>query len=152
MGGHGLVARAHEVAAPAGEGALAVGELLAARVVRRGVAAAGDAPLLAEGEGDVGRVALVGRVEVDVVGDEEGARADDRGPRPRRRARRAEVGLPRGVGELLRQALVLAAADVGEAPPLGPRGGRLVEVDGDVELAAHALAEPPGDRRRSPPW
>ena len=138
---HGLVRGAQEVAAAAGERALAVRELLAARVVRRRVAAARDAPLLAQVEGDVGGVSLVGRVEVDVVGDEERPRADDRRAGGGVERRGAEVRLPGRVGELLCEALVLAAPDVREAAARRVRRGRLVEVHGDAELGAHAGAE-----------
>ena len=60
-------------------------------------------------------------VEVDVVGDEERPRAD--GDRAGRRVqpRRAEVGLAAALRDLGLEALVLAAPDVGQLDPLGPR-------------------------------
>src|SRR2546428_13133561 len=76
----------------------------------------------------------VGRVEVDVVGDEERARPDRRGARRGVDAPRAEVGIGRRVGpDALSQSLELALADVGEARALGTRRGARVQVDGDAD-------------------
>ncbi len=99
---------------------------------------------LADVERDVVRELAVARVQVDVVGDEKRARADGRRARPRVEGRRPEVGRPGRVLETGFEAFVLALSHVGEIAPLGPAGGRLVEVDRNAEL----VADPPSHLTR----
>src|SRR5439155_2389664 len=101
-------------------------------------------PALADVEGDARGQALVEGVEVDVVGDEELARADDDRARARDELRGAEVGLPARVEQLLRAAFVFALADIREVAPVWRAAGVLVEENGDVELPSDALAEAAG--------
>ena len=82
-----------------------------------------------------------GRAEVDVEGDEEGTRADRGCARGWMDLRVTEVGLPRRVrGDLVTQALELAAADIGEVDAIGTGGGALVQVDRDPQLLRGPLA------------
>ncbi len=71
----------------------------------------------------------------------------DAGPSRRMHGRGAEVRSPLGRGaDLGSNSLELATADVGQVFAIRPRGGALVEEDGDAELSADALAE--GARER----
>jgi hypothetical protein len=73
------------------------------------------------------------RVQKNVVGDEGLARAHDGCSGGGVKRRFAKVGQARGVGgDLVANALELAAANVFEVLPLGPRGGGFVEVDGNA--------------------
>ncbi len=91
------------------------------------------------------------RIERDVIGDQELAGADDRGPALGIEGGRAAIGLPRRVLQLCRQALIFAAADVGQVPSPGIAGGRFVEIDADAQFVAHPPADAMGHRRRNPP-
>ena len=54
----------------------------------------------------------------------------------------AEVGFPSGIfPELLAQTLEFSTANVGQILARGRRGGALVEIDGNLQLAADPLAE-----------
>ena len=94
------------------------------------------------GDRDVFRAA-----EVDVVGHEERARADDGGTGGGVDVVGAEVrnairvGADVGPGQL-----EFSAPHVGEVLAVGPGGGALVEEDRDAQLGAHALAERAGER------
>ena len=102
-------------------------------------ASRGAAHGLRDGLGDAH---VLGAAQVDVVGHEEGAGADDRGARGGVDGVGAEVGGALGVlADLFLGELELAATDVGEVGALGGRGGALVEEDGDLEFAADALAQ-----------
>ena len=80
----------------------------------------------------------VGRVQEDVVGHQRLARADHRGSGGWVHARLAEVGFAGGVGgDLVANALELAAANVFKILPFGRGGGGLVEINRN--------REPPGD-------
>ena len=134
-------------AVPAGEAPFGVLQLLAAAVEGAGLAAPGHAALLPELEGDVRGVGLVPGVQGDVVGDEELARTGDQGAEGGHVARRAEVRRPLGILELLLEALVLPLADHRQVAPLRAAGGVLVQVDGNAQLLAHALAQAPRQLR-----
>jgi hypothetical protein len=101
--------------------------------------------LLAHVEGDAGGQPLVRGVEVDVIRDEELACADHGRAGARNERRRSEVGLPRRVLELRRQAFVLARPHVREVAALRRGRRKLVEVDGDTELGTDPLAEATGE-------
>ena len=88
--------------------------------------------------------------EVDVERDERLPGADRRGAgRPDRV--RAEVGQPLAAGDGLAQALVLAAADLGERRAVRQQRGAVVEVDGQVELSREVGREPDAPARPRPP-
>ena len=112
-----------------------------------GQAAAG----LADPPGDPLGELDVGRGEVDVVGDEERAGADRDGAGRRVQARRAEVRLAPVLADLRLEALVLAAADVGELDPFRSERRVGVEEDRQVEARGDPLPEAAGERRRSRP-
>ena len=106
---------------------------LALRVLLR---PAGLADVKGHGVGAPGR----GGVEVDVVGDQEVARPDDRGAASGVKGRRAEVGFPLRQQDLLGEALVFAGADHGEAAPDRVGLRRLIKIDRQVEF----VTDPPG--------
>ena len=106
---------------------------------------AGHAAFQAQLEGDVRGRGFVAGVQRDVVGDEELAGADGRGAGLGVEPRRPGVRLPTGIGQFLRQPFVLALADVGQICPLGRRGRRLVEIDGNRQFLADPPADLPGD-------
>ena len=58
-------------------------------------------------------------------------------------ARRAEIGRATRLGDLVLEALVLAAPDVGQLHPLGPRRRVRVEEDRELEAGRDPLAEVP---------
>ena len=96
---------------------------------------------LPKAQGDLVGQLAVPRIEIDVVGDEELAGADDGRPRPRIENGLAEIGGPPRVLELLGQALVFPGPDRGQVAALGLAGRRLIEIDRDGELRRDALAE-----------
>src|SRR4029079_12699034 len=85
----------------------------------------------------------VGRVEGDVVGDQEGARPDGDGTGRGMHPRRPEVGRATDLVDLDLQPLVLPAAHVRELLPLGARGRSRVQEDRQIEARRDALAEAP---------
>ena len=100
---------------------------------------------LADASGDALRQIDVVRVQVDVVGDQERARADgDRAGR-RMHPSRPEVRLAAVLLDLDLQPLVLAAADIGEPLAVRPQRSTGVQVDGQVEAARDPFAERPCD-------
>ncbi len=104
------------------------------------------AAALADGGGDLLRdVEPIGR-EVDVVGDERHARADDDGAGAGMRRRGAEVGRPARRGHLGRQPLELAAPDVLEVPAGRIGGCLLVQVHRHAEARRDGGAGLPGQR------
>ncbi len=135
-----------EVAVAAGIGAV-LGEAnhLALVVERLDVPATLPPAPLPELVGDLGGVAPVRRVEVDVVGDQELAGADGRGPGGRVELGRPEIGLPFRVRELGLQPLVLPCPHVGQIAPLRHARSVLVQIDRDAELVADALSDLTGD-------
>jgi len=76
--------------------------------------------------------ALVAAAQIDVEGDQRWPRPDRGGPGPADVVG-AQVGEPPALGHVGPEALVLAAAHLGEADPVGPGGCPLVEVDGQRE-------------------
>ncbi len=90
----------------------------------------------------------VGRLEVDVVGDEEGPRSDDGRAAGGVHVRRTGVRFVAGGAEEILQALVLGAADVGQDLVLGTGRGPGVEEDRKLEPRRDALPERPGERHR----
>ena len=75
----------------------------------------------------------VGRVEVDVVGDQEFARADHGGAGRRMQARLADIRRAVGIVQhFFAQAFELPFADIFEIRALGPLRGRFVEIDGNA--------------------
>ena len=130
------------IAGAAGEAVLAEHHHLALVVERRDVAAALVAAALAQGVGDVVRVTLVGGCKVDVVGDQELARADDVGAGPRIVRGRAEVGPPVRLRQLVCQPLVFVGPHGGKVPAGRARCSVLVEVHRDAEVADAAAAFP----------
>ncbi len=93
----------------------------------------------------------VGRIEVDVVGDEERTGTDGDGAGRRMETGRAEIGLAPGLGDLALEALVLAAPDIGQLDPLGSRGGVGVQEDRQVEARSRCARRTRGRARRSRP-
>ena len=94
--------------------------------------------------GDLLGDADIGGVQKDVIGDQRLARADDRRSRRRMHARLAEVRLAlRLRGDLVADALELAAADIFQILPLRRRRGGLVKIDRNLvaagDLRAHVL-------------
>jgi hypothetical protein len=80
----------------------------------------------------------IGRVEVDVVGDEERPRPDrDRAGRGMH-LRRSDVRFAAALRDLDLQPLVLAAPDIGQLDPIGAASSLGIEVDREVE----ALGDP----------
>src|ERR1051326_5908541 len=102
-------------------------------------------PALADVERHARREPLVHRVQVHVVCDEELARADDGGAALRDELGRTEVGLPVVMRDLLFQPFVLSLANVGEVAAVRRARGELVEIDGELQLGANALAEAAGE-------
>src|SRR6185503_2694339 len=83
-----------------------------------------------------------GGTEVDVVGDEKGARSDGDGARGRMNASGAKVGDAIRIGtNLIAQTLELTTAHVGEVLAIGTRRRPLVEKHRDLERAPDASAE-----------
>ncbi len=102
------------------------------------------AAAVADGLGDALRHFEVRGAQVDVVGDERHARADDAGSRRRVGSRGAEVRGPLRVAHLLGQPLELPPADVLEVAAMR-RGRRLlVQEDGDAESLRDRLTHLPG--------
>jgi hypothetical protein len=96
----------------------------------------------AHGLGDLFGDGHVGGVQENVVGDQRLARADDGGSGGGMHARLAEVGLAGRVGgDLVADALELAAADVFQILPLGRGGGGFVEIDRNLEAAGDFRAD-----------
>ena len=124
-----LEGRAVEITIAAGEFAVLIEDHVAGIIEGVLLAAAGDATLFAQLQGDVGGVALVAAVEGDVVGDQEFAGAGDQGAGLRVEGGRAEVGGPVRVLEFLFQALVLALAHHGEVAPFGAARRMFVKID-----------------------
>ena len=90
---------------------------------------------LPEAQGDlVGQLPVPG-VEVDVVGDQELAGADDGGAGLGVENGPAEIGRPAAVLEFLGQAFVFPGPDRGQVPALRRPGGGFVEIDGDPQLS-----------------
>jgi len=100
---------------------------------------------MADGAGDPVGDPDVGRVQVDVEGDQEGARADDGRPR-RAEGRRAEVRGAVGIGgDALLQPFIFARADGRQVLALRTGRCRFVEVNRDAQFAAHPLPQAAGD-------
>src|SRR5207302_3103938 len=75
--------------------------------------------------------------KVDVVGDEEGTRADRRGARGRMDLRWSEVGKAiRICSDLVAQSLELSATNVGEILAIGSRRRSFIEEDRNLKLLA----------------
>ena len=88
------------------------------------------------GDGDVGRV------EVDVVGDQKLARAGDDGAGGGMAARVADIRIARRDGaHFLQQRFELAAADVLQVGAFRAARGGLVEIDRDFQLAPDFVAQ-----------
>ena len=117
--------------------ALLVGDNLVLRI-------ASQAPRFTDVERNFVGQFLVARIDVDVVGDEELACADDRGAEPLIEDGRARIRSPGGIGELLAQALVLAGADVGEVTPPRSRCRVFIEIDRQRQRLRQAATERPG--------
>ena len=92
----------------------------------------------------LGEIDVVG-VEIDVVGDEERARADRHSPGGWVESCRAEVRLAAALTDLLLEPLVLTAPNVGQALAVGASSGASVEVDGQVEARRDPLPEASGE-------
>jgi hypothetical protein len=110
-------------------------------VERLHVAGPLPAAALAQFVGNLVGVAAVGRVQVDVVGDQELAGADRGRAGPAVERRRPEIRFPFGTGQLVGETLVLAGPHVGQVAPLGAAGRVLVQVHGDAQLVANASAD-----------
>ena len=142
-----LQRRSDELTIAAGIVVLAVEQRFAVGVKGRNAGPPGDAAPLAQLEGNIRGRPFVARVQRDVEGDKKLAGADDRRPATRIENRRAAIGRPIAVAELRRQALVFAAADIGQILAAGVAGGGLVEIDRNAQLIAHAAADAASDRR-----
>ncbi len=82
---------------------------------------------------DLLRDVHIGRVQVDVVGDKELARAYDHGARRGMQRRFAEVGLARRIGpDFLANALELTSSNVLQVLPLGNLCSSLVQINGNL--------------------
>ena len=130
-----------EVAVAAGEMAFPVEDDFAPIVKRRSGFGAGHPSFPAQLEGDVRGGGLFAGVQRDVVGDEELAGTDGGRARLGVEPRGSAIGLPTRIGEFLWQPLIFSLADGGQISPLGQGGGRLVEIDRNLQL----LADPPAD-------
>ncbi len=96
---------------------------------------------LAQAQGDlVGQLAVAG-VEVEVVGDQELAGADDGRPGLGIEDGLAEIRGPARVLELLGKPFVFAGPDRGQVPALGLAGRGLIEVDGNAQLGGDPAPE-----------
>jgi hypothetical protein len=103
---------------------------------------------LADAPGDPDREVLVGRVEVDVVGDEERAGADGDRSGSRVHPGRPEVRLAAALGDLGTESLVLPAPDVGQLDPFRSQRRRGVEIDRQMVTLRNPPAEAPGEHDR----
>ena len=113
-------------------------------LARDGIALAHGASLLAHVKRNGVGTARGGRIEVEVHGNQEIARADGRGTRACDTlvvGTRPEVGRRLLVCKLLGQRLVLAGTADGQVAPLGREGGRLVAIGRDVQFVGDALGQ-----------
>ncbi len=104
-----------------------------------------SATALANGFGNGARDCDVAGGQVEVVGNEEGPRTDNRCAGGTD-ARRAEVGEALGCGDFSDERFKLSLAQGGKIAALGSRGRRLVEIDRDIEFAGNAFAQRSGQR------
>src|SRR5450756_103674 len=104
-----------------------------------------QSPALAEVQCDFVCELAVAGVQVDVVGNQELARANDRGAEPRVEPRWPRVGRPRGVLQFSFEPLVFARPDVRQAATRLGRSGVFVEVHRQPQL----VRDPPADPARA---
>src|ERR1700691_3671324 len=96
----------------------------------------------ADGLGDTLRDFDIGGVQVDVVRDQEFARASDGGAGGGMQFGVAEIGEAIGIGaHLVAQAFELAAADVFQIDAVGAAGGGFIEIHGHLQAFPQTHAE-----------
>ena len=94
----------------------------------------------------------VGSVEIDVVGDQEFARSDDRNSGRGMQFGFADIGLALVIFlQFFAQAFELAAANIFEIDAIGASGGGFIEKDGDAIALPDFVADAASQARHSLP-